>query len=64
MSEPETNTQLQVENARLIALLERPLHLIEGTHRVSYLRHMLITGRVLPSSTHQFVVLSPHETDA
>ena len=42
----------------------RPLHLIEGTHRVSYLRHMLKTGRVLPSSTHQFVVLNPRETDA
>ena len=42
----------------------RPLHLIEGTHRVSYLRHMLETGRIHPSSRHLFVVLSPHETDA
>lgn len=37
----------------------RPLHLIEGTHRVSYLRHMLARGLVLPSSRHQFVLLQP-----
>lgn len=37
----------------------RPLHLIEGTHRVSYLRHMLACGLVSPSSKHQFVLLRP-----
>jgi hypothetical protein len=42
----------------------RPLHLVEGTHRVSYLRHMLAKGIVPPSSKHKFVVLTPHGTDA
>lgn len=37
----------------------RPLHLVEGTHRVSYLRHMLRRGLVSPSSTHTFVPLQP-----
>lgn len=36
-----------------------PLHLIEGTHRVSYLRHMLAKGLVAPESRHNFVVLRP-----
>ena len=36
-----------------------PLHLVEGTHRVSYLRHMLSTGIISPGSKHSFVVLRP-----
>jgi hypothetical protein len=35
----------------------RPFHLVEGTHRVSYLRHMLHKGLITPDSTHNFVVL-------
>ncbi|AKK66275.1 hypothetical protein ISN35_07115 [Xanthomonas translucens pv. undulosa] len=37
----------------------RDIHLIEGTHRVSYLRRMLELGEVLPKSAHKFVVLRP-----
>ncbi|MFJ7566726.1 hypothetical protein ACIQW9_07185 [Herminiimonas sp. NPDC097707] len=37
----------------------KPLHLIEGTHRVSYLRHMLANGIVSASSKHSFVALRP-----
>lgn len=37
----------------------RPLHLIEGTHRVSYLIHMAKRGLVSWDSTHEFVQLSP-----
>jgi len=37
----------------------RDIHLIEGTHRVSYLRRMLELGEILPESTHKFVVLRP-----
>ena len=37
----------------------RPYHLIEGTHRVSYLRHMLAEGIITPESEHRFVVLRP-----
>lgn len=39
----------------------RPLHLIEGTHRVSYLRHMLEKGLVTAKSMHRFVLLRPIE---
>jgi hypothetical protein len=39
----------------------RPLHLIEGTHRVSYLRRMLELGLVDPESRHQFVLLKPRD---
>lgn len=42
----------------------RPLHLIEGTHRFSYLRHMLSRGLIKASSVHDFVVLRPNGTDA
>lgn len=35
----------------------RPYHLIEGTHRVSYLRHMLEKGLIRPESEHDFLVL-------
>lgn len=38
-----------------------PLHLIEGTHRVSYLRHMLSEGITSPDSKHQFIILRPRE---
>jgi hypothetical protein len=38
----------------------RPLHLIEGTHRVSYLRRMLARGIIPAHSRHDFVLLSPH----
>lgn len=38
----------------------RPLHLVEGTHRVSYLRHMLGRGIITADSKHEFVVLSPY----
>ncbi|WIH05328.1 hypothetical protein KHF85_02060 [Xanthomonas translucens pv. graminis] len=37
----------------------RDIHLIEGTHRVGYLRRMLELGEVLPKSAHKFVVLRP-----
>lgn len=37
----------------------RPLHLIEGTHRVSYLRHMLDRSIVTADSLHQFVLVAP-----
>ena len=37
----------------------RPLHLIEGTHRVSYLIRMLQRKLILPNSVHDFVVLEP-----
>jgi len=37
----------------------RPIHLIEGTHRVGYLRHMLAKGIVSPVSRHKFVLLRP-----
>ena len=39
----------------------RPFHLIEGTHRVSYLRHMLQRGIIHPESTHKFVLLKPRD---
>lgn len=39
----------------------RPFHLIEGTHRVSYLRHMLQRGIIPPESQHIFVLLRPHK---
>lgn len=35
----------------------RPLHLVEGTHRTSYLRHMLEKQIIAPESLHKFVVL-------
>jgi hypothetical protein len=38
----------------------KPLHLIEGTHRVSYLIRMLERGLVLPNSVHSFVLLEPN----
>lgn len=37
----------------------RPYHLIEGTHRVSYLRRMLDRALVAGDSWHSFVVLRP-----
>lgn len=37
----------------------RDLHLIEGTHRVGYLRRMLELGEIADESTHKFVVLRP-----
>lgn len=37
----------------------KPLHLVEGTHRVSYLRRMLARGLVTPESVHEFVLLRP-----
>jgi len=40
----------------------RDLHLIEGTHRVGYLRRMLELGEIGPDSLHKFVVLRPRET--
>ena len=39
----------------------KPLHLIEGTHRLSYLTRMLQRRLVLPNSVHEFVVLEPKE---
>ncbi len=39
----------------------KPLHLIEGTHRISYLTRMLQRRLVLPNSVHEFVVLEPKE---
>lgn len=41
----------------------RPLHLIEGTHRISYLREMLAQGLVLAESLHKFVLVSPVENN-
>jgi hypothetical protein len=37
----------------------RDLHLIEGTHRLSYLGRMLELGEILPTSLHKFVFLRP-----
>lgn len=37
-----------------------PLHLIEGTHRLSYLTRMLERRLILPNSVHEFVVLEPN----
>lgn len=37
----------------------RDIHLIEGTHRVGYLRRMLELGEILPESTHKFVMIRP-----
>lgn len=37
----------------------RPYHLIEGTHRVSYLRHMLEKGLVSSTIVHKFVLVKP-----
>lgn len=37
----------------------RQINLIEGTHRVGYLRRMLELGEISPESTHKFVVLRP-----
>ncbi|MDH4906116.1 hypothetical protein ACWA5G_00180 [Xanthomonas axonopodis pv. ricini] len=37
----------------------RDIHLIEGTHRVSYLRRMLELGEISPHSSHKFVVMRP-----
>jgi hypothetical protein len=39
----------------------RDLHLIEGTHRVGYLRRMLERGEIEPDSLHKFVVLRPRD---
>ena len=39
----------------------KPLHLIEGPHRLSYLTRMLQRRLVLPNSVHEFVVLEPKE---
>jgi len=36
-----------------------PLHLIEGTHRLSYLIRMLERGLILPESVHDFVFVTP-----
>jgi len=40
----------------------RPFHLIEGTHRVSYLNRMLERGMIPPDSPHAFVCLEPGGT--
>lgn len=37
----------------------RPLHLIEGTHRHSFLRHMLTRGLIKPDSQHVYVLATP-----
>lgn len=34
-------------------------HLIEGTHRVSYLKRLLCLGKIDPSSAHKILVLRP-----
>lgn len=36
-----------------------PLHLIEGTHRLSYLVRMLELDLIMPESIHEFVLVSP-----
>lgn len=43
-------------------LYGRPFHLIEGTHRVSYLIRMLERGLIFPNSLHSFVLLQPKLT--
>ena len=40
----------------------RDIHLIEGTHRVGYLRRMLELREILPESTHKFVLLRPRSS--
>lgn len=42
----------------------RDIHLIEGTHRVGYLRRMLELGEITPESVHKFVVLRPRPSGA
>ncbi len=37
----------------------KPLHLIEGTHRLSYLIRMLERELIMPESVHEFVLVSP-----
>ena len=42
----------------------RDLHLVEGTHRVSYLRRMLELEEIQANSLHKFVVLRPSAEDS
>jgi hypothetical protein len=53
------------ESSRLIdnewRVYGHPFHLIEGTHRVGYLRHMLSKDIITPQSVHDFVVLRPKD---
>lgn len=52
-----------LESSRLVdvgwRVYGRPYHLVEGTHRVGYMRHMLAKGIITPQSRHSFVVLRP-----
>jgi hypothetical protein len=52
-----------LESSRLVdagwRVYGRPYHLVEGTHRVGYMRHMLAKGIITPQSRHNFVVLRP-----
>lgn len=52
-----------LESSRLVdngwRVYGHPYHLVEGTHRVGYLRHMLAKGIIQPDSQHNFVVLRP-----
>lgn len=52
-----------VEASRLVdcgwRVYGRPYHLVEGTHRVGYMRHMLAQGIIASGSLHAFVVLRP-----
>lgn len=41
-----------------------PYHLIEGTHRVSYLRHILEKKIISPMSLHKFVFLHPLKSNS
>lgn len=54
------DSSLLKDDGRLI--YGRPFHLIEGTHRVSYLRHMLQRDIIQPESQHNFVLLRPCKT--
>ena len=42
----------------------RPLHLVEGTHRTSYLVRMAELGLIARESLHEFVLLSPRQSDS
>lgn len=42
--------------------LGQPLHLVEGTHRVSYLCRMLELKMVKPMSLHKLVIVTPNRT--
>jgi hypothetical protein len=53
-----------IDSSRLVdegwRVYGRPFHLIEGTHRVSYLMRMLERGMIAENSAHKLVTLRPY----